>query len=117
MSTERKFTKFGRHLADYRTPPNNVWNYVAYDEKHNACIVIEMAQHSYDCDLQHLITVRHSNSFNLSDRTSLTFEEITEQEFWAAYKMVVVKHLEVYYSHNPDKISWESPRKKPQEAV
>lgn len=114
MDTDRKFTRFGRHTADYREAPNNVWNYVAYDSQHNTCIVIEMI-HSYDCDLKYLISVRHGDAFDLSGKLSdMTFEEITEQEFWAAYKMVVVKHLELYYSHNPGKISWERKINNPQ---
>jgi hypothetical protein len=103
MNTDRKFTKFGRHIAGYKKAPNNVWNYVAYDSQHNTCIVIQM-MHSYDCDLKYLIDVRHGDAFDLSGKLSeITFEEVTEQEFWAAYKMAVVNQLELYYSHNPKK--------------
>lgn len=117
MSIENKFTRFGKHIAEYRTAPNNVWNYVGYDQERNTCIIIELDQHSYDCELKNLITIRHGNFFDMSDRTSLIFEEITEQEFWAAYKMAVVKQLELYYKNNPDKKTWEDRKIQLQKAV
>lgn len=92
-----KYTKFGKNLKNYDN--NEIWNYVALDPESAQAIEIRF-QSNFKTDIPGEIHALSANMFDGSSwSNTLTHEEITEQEFYAAYKLYLTRLVEHFKKH------------------
>ena len=93
-----KYTKFGKNIKHY-DQQDPIWNYVALDPVAN--IAIEIRIHTtFNADLPAEFNAISPGMFDASTwATNITHEEITEKEFWAAYKMYLTRFIQHFKHH------------------
>lgn len=92
-----KYTKFGKNLKTYSD--NKVWNYVALDPENKVCMEIRF-ENNFKSDLPGYMMSTSPQMFDANNWTqTLIHEEISEKEFWAAYKLYMTRIIEHFKSH------------------
>lgn len=93
---EAKYTKFRRNVKAYAN--DDVWSYTALNEKNNEVLVIKVDK-AFKSDLPCEISSGVMSQFNVDHLEGVDSHEITEKEFWAAYKLYLVRLIEYLKKH------------------
>ena len=93
-----KYTKFGKNIKTYDSQ-DPIWNYVAADPVAKKAIEIRIHT-TFKADLPAEFAAISPGMFDASTWASgLVHEEITQKEFWAAYRMYIARFVQHFKSH------------------